>query len=421
MTAASEMLGAGADECNGMGRTVETVRTGLIISLAGHGLLLAAILAGEWWAPRRPPPELTITDVAVVSEAELAARSLAAPSLPPAPQPARPTPAPAREEAPPARPRPAIGPAPASAPVPGRTDLAADRPPEAVTPPPLPGDVTLPEKPEIGRSEIAETGPLPPRPTPGEVDRIPEGPTGSPDMLAALDEGPRFVPKVDLSTPRPERPPAPDAEATGARPADAAPRSPVKTPPAPPEEAAPVPVAEADAGLGRLAPARSLRPRGRPPRPAPRKAQVNSPGRELPAAPAAPVATIEELLAWAEADAATTSARALPTPRPSLDPGDVERLRSALRRCWNVRALGEEARRITVTLRVRFSPDGRIDPNAISLVGISPGSDRAQRTAYETAKRAVIFCQNDFDLPADRYEAWREMEITFDLARMGIQ
>ncbi len=412
---------AAADGDNGKGRAVETVRTGLTISLAGHGLLLAAILAGEWWMPRRPPPELTITDIAVVSEAELAARTLAAPALPPAPQPAAPAPFPTREEAPPTRPRIEAAPAPASTPQASPAQLAADRPPEAVTPPPLPADVTLPEKPEIGRSETAETGPLPPRPTPGESDRIPEGPAGSPDMLAALDEGPRFVPKVDLSTPRPEKPPTAEADVAGTRPETEALRSRKEAPSAPPEEAAPTPVAEADAGLGRLAPARSMRPRGRPPLP-PQETVAAKPAERQPPA-AAPVATIEALLAQAEAEAgsATTSARALPAPRPSLDPGNVEQLRSALRRCWNTGALGEEARRITVTLRVRFSPDGRVDPGAISLVGISPGSDRAQRTAYETAKRAVILCQNDFDLPADRYEAWREMEITFDLARMGIQ
>jgi hypothetical protein len=52
----------------------------------------------------------------------------------------------------------------------------------------------------------------------------------------------------------------------------------------------------------------------------------------------------------------------------------------------------------------------------VRLIGGSGGSDTAIGIAFESARRAVLRCQSTtgYDLPADKYEQWREVEMTFD-------
>lgn len=402
------------------------MRTGLIISLAGHALLFVAILVGDWLGPEREAPKLEITDVAIVSEEELARMAGVAPVSVPTERPDAPA-VPSQTEAEAPRLPATTGKAIPSPRPPEMTPPAGpEARPERVTAPVAPDDVSLPERPVIGRNATAQTGPLPPQPVPGEVERRPEGPVGSPELLAALDEGPRFVPKVDKSTPRPDKAPRPDAEEVASRPDEKARETPrEKRETGAPEEAAPTPVAEAEAGLGRLAPAKSQRPRGRPPRPsAPEPAsterRVAEAGAE--ASPDQPQEEFDPIAAMiAQAETTATSARGMAASTPSLDPDTVAGIRGTLRQCWNVGGLSEEAKRIVVTLKVRFEPDGRLVASAIEPAGISPGSDKARRAAYDAARRAVILCSDKLELPADRYEAWKEMEITFDLANMGFE
>ncbi|MFN3146875.1 MAG: hypothetical protein ACE368_17275 [Paracoccaceae bacterium] len=67
-------------------------------------------------------------------------------------------------------------------------------------------------------------------------------------------------------------------------------------------------------------------------------------------------------------------------------------------------------------------PDGRPDTATIRLIDFSGGSDAAARQAFEAARRAVIRCgARGYDLPADKYEQWRDIEMTFNPERMRIR
>ncbi|RME13758.1 MAG: hypothetical protein D6801_10605, partial [Alphaproteobacteria bacterium] len=56
------------------------MRTGFIISVAGHGLLLLWLVFGGLILPRREPPPVAVTEVSLVSAEEFAA--LSAPRTP---------------------------------------------------------------------------------------------------------------------------------------------------------------------------------------------------------------------------------------------------------------------------------------------------------------------------------------------------
>ena len=66
--------------------------------------------------------------------------------------------------------------------------------------------------------------------------------------------------------------------------------------------------------------------------------------------------------------------------------------------------------------------DGRPDTASIRLLSSSGGSDAAARQAFEAARRAVIRCgARGFDLPADKYSHWQDVEMTFNPEKMRIK
>lgn len=89
----------------------------------------------------------------------------------------------------------------------------------------------------------------------------------------------------------------------------------------------------------------------------------------------------------------------------------VQAIRGQIVPCWNPpQGL---ARPSTVTLRIQLAPDGRVDGRP-EITAISGERDRDARRAFdESAKRAVLQCA-PLRLPADLYEAWRDIELNFD-------
>jgi len=56
------------------------------------------------------------------------------------------------------------------------------------------------------------------------------------------------------------------------------------------------------------------------------------------------------------------------------------------------------------------------------MVSSNGASEAATRGAYEAARRAVIRCgARGFPLPADKYDQWREIEMTFDPSGMRLR
>ena len=97
---------------------------------------------------------------------------------------------------------------------------------------------------------------------------------------------------------------------------------------------------------------------------------------------------------------------------PQLSGAEQYGFRIAVNNCWNVDA-GSRAAQVTVTVGFSLDQNGRVSGD-VRMIGASGGDARAQRTAYEAARRAVLRCQSSgYDLPVEKYEQWKDVEMTF--------
>jgi outer membrane biosynthesis protein TonB len=90
---------------------------------------------------------------------------------------------------------------------------------------------------------------------------------------------------------------------------------------------------------------------------------------------------------------------------------------SEIKPCWSPPVGAPHPEELVVNFDVSFNPDGTVarPPQLVDQSGMS-GSPYF-RAAAEAARRALYTCQ-PFKLPADQYEQWREIAITFDPRQM---
>ena len=371
--------------------------TGAYISGGAHAALIAFLLFGGLFERSRLP-EVAVADVSVISAEEFAA--LTAPEESPvvATDAALPE-APSEEEAP-------------SVEAAEDADLAALEPPKPPEPevseapqpaPEAPAPVPLPE------AEVSDT--LPPIEAPPVIDDRPEAPE---------EAAPAPAPRV---APEPAAPAPPEAEEAPVVVEETAP-APLPEEPQPEEVAAAPPEATTEivteAEETSLAPAASPRPRSRPQRPA----AVAEAEPEAEPEPAPAEEASDDAVAAALAEALTGGSEPAEAPRPAGPPlsfGEKEALRVAVGGCWDVDVGGRSAD-VTVTVAVSMNPDGTVQGGQVRLVGASGGDDTAQRTAYEKARRAILRCQRGgYPLPVEKYDQWRDIEMTFNPEGMRLK
>jgi hypothetical protein len=238
---------------------------------------------------------------------------------------------------------------------------------------------------------------LSPRPQPRPVDRIAAQPTAPPPPDA--EEAPEVQQEI-----------SPDAETPAevvTEEADAA---------APPETATEI-VTEAEEPSGAVE--TSLRPMTRPNRPAP---AAEDPPAETETASADVADDIAALVADVAASDQTTASAAEPAadPGPPMTGGEKDAFRVAVQGCWVVDP-GAQAAGVTVTILFELDRQGRVTsgPDLLTSSGGTPGAVNA---AFESARRAVNRCGRDgFDLPEEKYEQWRVVEMTFDPSGMRLR
>lgn len=246
----------------------------------------------------------------------------------------------------------------------------------------------------LGRAEPApdtRVAALPPAPsTPPE--RRPEPPAPAPEPAVATPEpSPPPTPPADSPRPAPELAPAEPAPA---------PRQP--EPPAP-ADAAPKPAA--------------------PPKPRPQRAESDAEAAADQEPPTSELPEEEEEDGLADAIAAAvaeaTAEEASSLAGASLDAGARDGLRLAVSRCWNLHSTWSDALDVVVVVGFRLDRDGRPMEGSIKLLDSSGGSDAAAERAYGAARRAIIRCgANGYDLPPEKYDLWRNVEITFNPEEM---
>lgn len=359
------------------------MQIGTKISGAAHvGLILAALFGGAFSSE---PPHVEVAEVSLISAEEFAALS-AAPEIAP-----EGVPEPEAVPETPAEPEPVAEPEPEPAPEPT---------PEPVVETPAP----LPEpEPEPEPEPVAETPEPEPEPAP-TVERIAPEPTPAP--------APEVQPDTEV---RPEV-----AQDDGAQ--EQAERQEATAPPEATDQIRPEPPEETVS----LAPARSKRPPARrpeAPRPAPEPAP--EPAVERVAEPVAEPKPRDTADAVNSALAAALGGAETEAPRPSgppLSAGEKDALRVSVSACWNVGSLSSAALATTVVVAVNMGQDGKPDIGSIRMLSSSGGDAGSARQAFEAARRAIIRCgARGFDLPAEKYAHWREVEMTFNPEGMRLR
>ena len=379
------------------------MQTGTKISVAGHGLLITWALVGGWLNPE--PLPFQSQDVSIISAEEFARLSeqQAAPEVadePVAPQ------EPAATESTPAIP---------------------ERPTPTPEPPVQPEPIETP-------AEDAEAEPPAPEPVPEVPSIIPDAPD-VPEIVTDLPQTaePETAQQTDRVAPEPVRPPEPDTQISDVVQEEVAPdagaeaNQPVQEATAP-EAASDRIVTEAEADDAEpTAPLASVRPRTRPNRPQPEpEAETQTAAREEETSPSPePNPEVESSAvddALAEALAGSGEVEAPEPSGPPMTRGEKDALRVAVSQCWNVGSLSSEALRTSVVVGVTLSREGMPDIGSIRMLSSSGGSDSSAKQAYEAARRAIIRCgSRGFDLPADKYAQWRDIEMTFNPEGMRIR
>lgn len=98
-----------------------------------------------------------------------------------------------------------------------------------------------------------------------------------------------------------------------------------------------------------------------------------------------------------------------------LSQSEMDALRGAISKCWNVPAGAADAPGLVVTVKMKLAEDGSIQDMPVVTSG--GGADGVARAAAESAKRAVMRCA-PYNLPADKYESWSEVIVNFDPSEM---
>ncbi len=378
------------------------MHAGHYISGAGHVLLIGWALFGG--AFRSEPLPFEVTEVSVITGEEYAA-IMAAQQPPEA--------APGVEGL--SEPAPEAAPVP-EAPAPEPPPVRPQTPPETARPQP---------------DSSPEAPPEAPAPEAEVTDSAPELEPPSDTALLLPDSAPRPEPRpADRVAPTPAPPPPPEAETAPdpVPPAEAAPE------PAPDPEPDPEPQApeEATTEIVTEAEEQDAAPDATPrPRPRPERLAAAPPEPETPEAPEAPAETAPDAPAPAPDDidrgavddmlAEALGGGGTGPGGPPLTGAERDALRVAVQECWVV-DVGSQAANVTVTLAMSMNRDGTVVENSLRLVSAEGGEGRAVDTAYQAARRAVLRCgQGGYDLPPEKYDRWRDIEMTFNPENMRVR
>lgn len=368
---------------------------GTIISTAGHIGLIGWLIVG--WGMNAEPLRIETMDISVISGEEfdqIRAARTPEPSAVEPPVPAQPL----VNETPPPPPAPEERAETAPPPEPV-TRPASETPP----PPPPPAPV---------EAEVADT--LPPAPA------VPETPPPLPDLPQSDTPTPPRAPTVASTL---NAPPPPDAQVDDVVREEVVPDNSAEAEVVAEEQQATAPEeTTTQIVIEDLAPSTSVRPSTRPSRPAPQPVETAAaPETSTPSAPA-PAPAQDDVAAALESALNTPPAPAAPAvpAGPPMTGSERDSFRLAVNRCWNVDP-GSVAARVTVEVGFTLERDGTVRGNEVRLLS-SNGDQSATTTAFEAARRAILRCQSGgYDLPAEKYDQWQDVVITFDPSGMRLR
>jgi hypothetical protein len=93
---------------------------------------------------------------------------------------------------------------------------------------------------------------------------------------------------------------------------------------------------------------------------------------------------------------------------------EVRTFDRAIKKCWVV-DVGSSAAGVTVVLGMQMTPEGKVKPGSLRLISSKGGTQAATKTAFQAARRAILRCQKGgYNLPEEKFEYWKEIEMTFN-------
>ena len=267
-----------------------------------------------------------------------------------------------------------------------------------------PSDLSAPESNDaafiVPRSEPA------PRPQPDK--RIAPKPVAPPPPDSALDDQLR---QAAAPSENPAAVPKPEVEAAA------------------PEEAVRENLTEADTPP-KVAPDTSVRPKARPappaaptPTEAPQVASQSADPEQLPkpkpkSQPAQPKTAQEpeeDPIEAALREVLQATSKPEVPQGPKLTDEEIKGLQHDVGQCWIIDE-GSPVSDVKLTVAMSMKPDGKVEVGSLRMIGGEGGSDKIIKTAFQVVRRAILRCQKTgYDLPKEKYDRWREIEITFEL------
>lgn len=117
-------------------------------------------------------------------------------------------------------------------------------------------------------------------------------------------------------------------------------------------------------------------------------------------------------------DSALETPEALET-RETVEPLTLEEKAAInFRPCWVIDP-GARYSRVSVTVDLELTPDGKVAPSSMKLTSFEGGTEADARAAFQSVRRAILRCQKDgYDLPKDKYAQWRYVSVTADPRNM---
>lgn len=365
---------------------------GTIISGIGHVGLIGWLIVG--WGLTSEPLQIQTMDVSVISGEEFEQMRARTTPDPGTAEPTAPVP-PVVDETPPPPPPPEEDP-PQVAPTPE----PVEPPVEEVPPPPPP--------PALPETEVTDAPPAEPEP--------PVAPPPTPDVEVSETPTPPQAPTVASTI---SEPPAPDARVDDIVREEVVPDDSADAEVVAEEQEATAPEETTTAiVIEDLAPTTSVRPSTRPNRPTPPE-PTQTAQQDTVTTTTEPEANEEDVSAALEAALGAADAPAVAA-GPPMTGAERDSFRVSVNRCWNVDP-GSVAARVTVEVGFRLDRSGRVEGSEVELIS-SDGDQSATNTAFEAARRAILRCQSGgYQLPADKYDQWRDVVITFDPSGMRLR
>jgi hypothetical protein len=91
----------------------------------------------------------------------------------------------------------------------------------------------------------------------------------------------------------------------------------------------------------------------------------------------------------------------------------IDMIKAQIYKCWNVPAGAKNAAELVVPVHVRLAEDGSVlSAEAVDTARMN--TDPFYRAAAESAVRAVRICSPLQNLPANKYQVWKDMTLVFN-------